>query len=220
MFGIQHFALFLSAGILLNLTPGPDTAFILGRTLAGGRRAGIASALGIAVGSIGHTCAAAVGLSAFLATSAWAFVFVKWLGAAYLIYLGLRLLLQRQSGFATSAAVRATGFGAAFRQGIITNLLNPKVALFYLAFLPQFIDPSATAKVPAFLVLGFTFVTTGLLWCLALAWFAAAITHHLRANDKFPLWLNRVVGGLFLALGARLAASRQDLVVENPPLGG
>ncbi|MDQ6911649.1 MAG: LysE family translocator [Verrucomicrobiota bacterium] len=208
MFGIQHFALFLTAGILLNLTPGPDTAFILGRTLAGGRRAGIASSLGISVGSICHTCAAAIGLSAFLATSAWAFTIVKSLGACYLFYLGLRMLLQKHQLAAPSEKMRATSFASAFRQGIVTNLLNPKVALFFLAFLPQFIAPNATAKVPAFLALGLTFVTTGTIWCLTLAWFADAMSRRLRQSERFGAWLNRAVGALFVALGIRLATTR------------
>ncbi len=208
MFGIQHFALFLSAGILLNLTPGPDTAFILGRTLAGGRRAGIASAIGISVGSICHTCAAAIGLSAFLATSAWAFTIVKSLGACYLFYLGVRMLMQKHQFASSSGKMRAASFGLAFRQGIITNLLNPKVALFFLAFLPQFIAPSAAAKVPAFLALGLTFVTTGTIWCLTLAWFADAMSRRLRQNERFGAWLNRAVGALFVALGIRLATTR------------
>ncbi|MGZ5005749.1 MAG: LysE family translocator [Chthoniobacterales bacterium] len=208
MFGIQHFALFLSAGILLNLTPGPDTAFILGRTLAGGRRAGIASALGISVGSICHTCAAAIGLSAFLATSAWAFTIVKSLGACYLFYLGVRMLMQRHHVVLPSAKGKSSGFTSAFRQGIITNILNPKVALFFLAFLPQFIAPTATARVPAFLVLGFTFVTTGTTWCLILAWFADAMSRRLRESERFSAWLNRAVGALFVALGIRLATTR------------
>ena len=208
MFGIQHFALFLAAGILLNLTPGPDTAFILGRTLAGGRRAGIASSLGISVGSMVHTCAAAVGLSAFLAASAWAFLAIKFAGACYLIYLGVRMVLQQHEAFAIAHQKATPSFAAAFRQGVITNVLNPKVALFFLAFLPQFIDPAANAKVPAFLILGLTFVTTGTTWCLILAWCAAAITERLRRNEKLSVWLNRAVGGLFVALGIRLATSR------------
>jgi len=150
LFGIQHFALFLTAGILLNLTLGPDTAFILGRSVTDGRRAGIASALGISVGSILHTFAAALGLSAFLATSAWAFTAVKWMGACYLIFLGVKTCLQKRVDFSTRDQSRPSHSRAAFRQGILTNVLNPKVALFFLAFLPQFIDTSATAKVPAF----------------------------------------------------------------------
>src|SRR3977135_2331521 len=113
MFGIQHFPLFLAAGILLNLTPGPDTAFILGRTLAGGRRAGVASALGISVGSICHTCAAAVGLSAFLATTAWAFTVVKFAGACYLIYLGVKTILQKRISLSTGGHTKAGSFGTA-----------------------------------------------------------------------------------------------------------
>src|SRR5256714_5923379 len=143
MFGIHDFALFISTGILLNLAPGPDTLYILGRSIAHGRRAGVASALGISVGSIFHTCAAALGLSAFLATSAWAFTFVKLAGAAYLIFLGIRALFERQPELALPAHFKQRGAAAAFRQGVLTNLLNPKVALFFLAFLPQFIDAAA-----------------------------------------------------------------------------
>ena len=160
MFGIQHFLLFLAAGILLNLTPGPDTAFILGRTLTGGRRAGIASALGISVGSIFHTCATAVGLSAFLATSAWAFTAIKCVGACYLIYLGVRMLWQRQVAFSIGGPAVATSFSSAFRQGVITNVFNPKVALFFLAFLPQFIDPSRGSPALQVVALGLRLATS------------------------------------------------------------
>src|ERR1051325_3118418 len=160
---IHNFALFLTAGILLNLIPGPDTAYILGCSMAQGREAGIASAFGISVGSMFHTGAAALGLSAFLATTAWAFTAVKFVGAAYLIFLGARMLFQKQSGLPIPGRFRGSGSAAAFRQGILTNILNPKVALFFLAFLPQFIDPAAPSKVAAFLLLGFTFVFTGTL---------------------------------------------------------
>jgi threonine/homoserine/homoserine lactone efflux protein len=205
MFGIHDFGLFLCAGVLLNLTPGPDTVYILGRSIAHGRRAGVASALGICVGSIFHTCAAAFGLSAFLATSAWAFSAVKLAGAAYLIFLGLRALLRREHDLPVPARFEQNDPVAAFRQGILTNVLNPKVALFFLAFLPQFIDSATLSKMPAFLVLGLTFVMTGTIWCLVLAWFAAAFSARLRGNVKVAALLNRVVGSLFIFLGARLA---------------
>ncbi|HXM32402.1 MAG TPA: LysE family translocator, partial [Chthoniobacterales bacterium] len=117
MFGIHDFALFLAAGVLLNLTPGPDTVYILGRSIAQGRRAGVASALGICVGSIFHTGAAALGLSAFLATSAWAFTAVKLAGAAYLIFLGVRALVQRRQNTPVPAEFKANTAAAAFRQG-------------------------------------------------------------------------------------------------------
>ena len=207
MFGIHDFALFISTGMLLNLTPGPDTRYILGRSLAHGRKAGVASALGISVGSIFHTCAAALGLSAVLATSAWAFLFVKLAGAGYLIFLGLRALLEKQPELALPAHFKRRGAVAAFRQGVVTNILNPKVALFFLAFLPQFIDANATSKTIAFVILGFTFVTTGTIWCLILAWFSSAFSARLRESPTVTALLNRAVGSLFIFLGLRLAVA-------------
>jgi len=205
VFGIHDFALFLAAGVLLNLTPGPDTVYILGRSIAQGRRAGVASALGICVGSIFHTGAAALGLSAFLATSAWAFTAVKLAGAAYLIFLGVRALVQRRQNTPVPAEFKANTAAAAFRQGVLTNVLNPKVALFFLAFLPQFIDAATPSKLAAFLVLGLTFVTTGTIWCVILAWFASAFSARLRGNASVATFLNRTVGSLFILLGLRLA---------------
>ena len=208
MFGIHDFGLFLAAGILLNLTPGPDTAYILGRSIAQGREAGIASALGICVGSIFHTCAAALGLSAILATSALAFVAIKLLGGAYLIFLGIKMLLDRRNHLSLPTNFRRRTTAAAFRQGVFTNVLNPKVALFFLAFLPQFIDPASNMKVLAFLSLGLTFVTTGTIWCLVLAWFASAFSERLRGNETIEQWLNRAAGALFVFLGLRLASAK------------
>ena len=208
MFGIHDFGLFLAAGILLNLTPGPDTAYILGRSIAQGREAGIASALGICVGSIFHTCAAALGLSAILATSALAFVAIKLLGGAYLIFLGIKMLLDRRKHLSLPTNFRRRTIAAAFRQGVFTNILNPKVALFFLAFLPQFIDPASNMKVLAFLALGLTFVTTGTIWCLVLAWFASVFSERLRGNETIEQWLNRAAGALFVFLGLRLASAK------------
>jgi threonine/homoserine/homoserine lactone efflux protein len=205
MFGIHDFALFVTTGILLNLTPGPDTLYILGRSVADGRRAGVASALGISVGSIFHTGAAALGLSAFLATSAWAFTFVKVAGGAYLIFLGVRALIERQRELSMPAHFKRRGAGAAFRQGILTNILNPKVALFFLAFLPQFIDAGAPSKTLAFVFLGLTFVMTGTTWCLILAWFSNVFSARLRESPTVAAWLSRAVGSLFILLGLRLA---------------
>jgi RhtB (resistance to homoserine/threonine) family protein len=208
MFGIHDFELFLAAGMLLNLTPGPDTAYILGRSIAQGREAGIASALGISIGSIFHTCAAALGLSAILATSAFAFSAIKLLGGAYLVFLGIKMLLDRRKQLSLPANFRRRTTIAAFRQGVLTNILNPKVALFFLAFLPQFIDPASNAKIMAFVTLGLTFVTTGTIWCLILAWFASAFSERLRSNETISQWLNRTAGALFVFLGIRLAMTR------------
>ena len=208
MFGIHDFALFITAGILLNLTPGPDTVYILGRSIAQGREAGVASALGISVGSIFHTCAAALGLSAILATSALAFGTIKLLGGAYLIFLGIKMILDRRKQLSLPSNFRRRTTMAAFRQGILTNILNPKVALFFLAFLPQFIDPASNTKVVAFITLGLTFVTTGTIWCLILAWFASGFSERLRKNETISQWLNRTAGALFIFLGLRLATAR------------
>jgi threonine/homoserine/homoserine lactone efflux protein len=207
MFGIHNFTLFLTTGILLNLMPGPDTAYIIGRSIAQGRRAGIASAFGISLGSVCHTIAAALGLSAFLAASALAFTAVKLIGGVYLIYLGVRMILSRARELHVPSHFRSRETTAAFRQGIITNLLNPKVALFFLAFLPQFIDPASPMKIPAFIALGLTFVTTGTIWCLILAWFASAFSERLRGSRTVANILNRTVGSLFVFLGLRLATS-------------
>ena len=208
MFGIHDFALFLVSGILLNLTPGPDTVYILGRSIAHGREAGVASALGISVGSIFHTGAAALGLSAILATSAIAFGTIKLIGAAYLVFLGLKMILDRRKQLSLPPNFRRRTTMAAFRQGILTNILNPKVALFFLAFLPQFIDPASSTKVPAFILLGLTFVTTGTIWCLVLAWFASVFSERLRNNEMISQWLNRTAGALFVFLGFRLATAK------------
>ena len=208
MFGIHDFGLFLAAGILLNLTPGPDTAYILGRSIAQGREAGVASALGISLGSIFHTCATALGLSAILATSALAFGAIKLLGGVYLIFLGIKMLLDRRKQLSLPSNFRRRTTIAAFRQGILTNILNPKVALFFLAFLPQFIDPASSAKILAFVTLGLAFVTTGTIWCLILAWFASAFSQRLRSNETISQWLNRTAGAFFVFLGIRLATTR------------
>jgi len=209
MFGIHDFGLFLAAGILLNLTPGPDSACILGRTVAQGREVGIASALGICVGSIFHTCAAALGLSAILFSSATAFGFIKLLGGAYLIFLGAKMIIDRSKPSDQPLHFRRCTNAAAFRQGALTNMLNPKVALFFLAFLPQFIDPASTTKVLAFLSLGLTFVITGTVWCLVLAWFASAFSKRIRTNAIIGRWVSGTAGALFIFLGIRLATAKR-----------
>jgi len=210
MLGIHHYWLFITTAIVLVLTPGQDTFFILGRSIASGRPAGIAAALGITAGSIVHTLLAAVGLSALLATSPYAFMAVKMAGAAYLIYIGIRALLSRASGLpGTGAEAADDGRWPAFRQGIVTNVLNPKVALFFLALMPQFISADSTSKVAAFLVLGLSFMALGLAWCLVLAIAAARLRKLLLDRPSMATLLNRVAGSVFIALGLRLATARQ-----------
>ncbi len=209
MLGIHHYWLFIATAIVLVLTPGQDTFFILGRSLASGRAAGIAAALGITAGSLIHTLLAALGLSALLATSPQAFMAVKFAGAAYLLYIGVRALLSRGGGVPGAETRGNESRWSAFRQGILSNLLNPKVALFFLALMPQFISAGSTNKVGAFLVLGLTFVTLGVAWCMALAVGAAYLRGAFLRRPSLAGVLNKVAGAMFIALGLRLAAVRQ-----------
>jgi threonine/homoserine/homoserine lactone efflux protein len=208
MLGIHDFGVFLATGIVLNLTPGPDTFYILGRSMAQGRNAGIASALGISTGSVVHTFAAALGLSALLAASASAFLVVKLAGAAYLVYLGSRMLFSRTSAATIPEGFSSSGFRAVYRQGLLTNVLNPKVALFFLAFMPQFIAADSPSKFAAFITLGLCFTATGTLWCLCLASFSSLLGDCLRGSTTFAEILNRTAGALFVFLGVRLATTK------------
>lgn len=208
MFGIHDFGIFILAGIVLNLTPGQDTFYIVGRSMAQGRGAGVASALGISTGSLVHTFAAAFGLSALLAASASAFLAVKIAGAAYLVYLGATMLFRRASAAAIPATFSSSGFWSVYRQGVLTNVLNPKVALFFLAFMPQFIAADTPFKFAAFITLGLCFITTGTLWCLCLVWFSSLLGDRLRGSTTFAEVLNRTAGALFVFLGIRLATAK------------
>jgi len=209
MFGIHDLGLFVLAGMLLNITPGPDTAYIVGRSVPLGWRAGAAAALGVGCGCLIHIIAAAVGLSALLAASASAFLIVKLTGAAYLIWLGVRMALARPSADTRDRpATNAISLRQIFWQGALTNALNPKVALFFLAFLPQFVDAEAPHKGLAFLVLGLLFDATGTVWNLGMAIFAARAAHRIRRSESVTVWINRALGGLFVALGIRVALAQ------------
>jgi threonine/homoserine/homoserine lactone efflux protein len=207
MFGIHDFWLFIISGLLLNVTPGPDTAYIVGRSVQLGWRGGVMAALGISTGCLTHVFAAAIGLSALLMASATAFSVVKWIGAAYLCYVGLTMLLSRARP-ADETAARERGMVAlprVFWQGALTNALNPKVALFFLAFLPQFVDAQAPHKALAFLALGLIFIFNGTLWCLAVAIFAARAAGRVQRSGRAMEFINRGLGALFVYLGARIA---------------
>jgi threonine/homoserine/homoserine lactone efflux protein len=207
MLGIHDYWFFVASGVLLNLTPGQDTFYILGRSITEGMRSGVASALGITVGSLFHTAMAAVGLSAVLATSASAFTVVKLLGAAYLVYLGVRMLLAART--VEPRRLRGTGALGCFRDGILTNVFNPKVALFFLALMPQFIEPASNTKVAAFIALGLTFVASGTVWCLILAVAAGKLRGFFERHARGWRAVSQVAGSLFVLLGLRLALSRQ-----------
>jgi threonine/homoserine/homoserine lactone efflux protein len=208
MLGTQHLALFVVSGILLNLTPGQDTLYIVGRSVAQGKRAGVLSVLGIVAGCVIHTLAAAFGLSAILATSASAFIVVKMTGAAYLTYLGVRMLVERQSQLDATIDFTPESDWAVFRAGMLTNVLNPKVALFYLAFLPQFVAPTADSRILTFLFLGSVFIFNGTVWCLIVVWAAAAMSRRFRRRRSSGHLLKRATGAIFVGLGVRLAVSK------------
>jgi threonine/homoserine/homoserine lactone efflux protein len=200
---IHHLPLFIAAGLLLNVTPGPDMLFIVGQSVSHGRRAGVLAALGIGAGCLVHVLLAALGVSALLAASPLAFTVLKWAGAVYLVWVGLNLLLKP-----APAAPRAVPpAGSVFRQGVLTNVLNPKVALFFLAFLPQFIVPGARSQVLAFIALGMLFTLNGTLVCVAIACLAGVARERLvtdRAAARAS-WLRRATGALFIGLGLKLA---------------
>jgi threonine/homoserine/homoserine lactone efflux protein len=196
--------LFIVAGLLLNLTPGPDVLYIVGRSLNQGRTAGIVSVLGIGVGCLFHIVCAACGLSALVLALPVAYQVIRYAGAVYLIFLGLRTLCSR-SGPLKVAAVGAVPLRTVFRQGMLTNMLNPKVAIFFLAFLPQFASPANGPLAPQILLLGFIFAFNGTLVCLAYALAAARLGDWLKSHFGLANGLNRATGALFLALGLRLA---------------
>ncbi len=210
MFGITNFEAFILAGIVLNLTPGADTMYILGRSISQGKKAGTLSALGITTGALIHCLFAALGLSIILAKSALAFEIVKYVGAAYLIYLGIKMLITKPDpNFELQNNSLQVNYRKIYVSGILTNVLNPKVALFFLAFLPQFINPDYSQSFLPFLILGLTFVTTGTIWCLALAMFSSRLSNTIRKNYKIKKWLDKITGGIFIALGIKLAFTKQ-----------
>lgn len=210
---IDQLLLFVAAGLLLNLTPGPDVLYIVSNALRGGARVGLVAALGITTGCFIHIFAAAVGVSALMAASATAFTLLKWLGAAYLVVVGVRLLFSKADGAikleapcedSTRATDRKT-YKLVFLRGFWTNALNPKVALFFLAFLPQFIAPTVEHKPLAFLLLGLLFNFNGLWvnlgWALAAAWLAGRAT----VVQEGMHWLDRMAGAMFIGFGIKLA---------------
>lgn len=207
MLGIHDLALFIVSGLLLNIMPGPDSLLVMLRSGSQGWRAGSMAALGIGTGTMVHVLAAALGLSALLSASASLFSVIKLLGALYLIYLGIGLLSARPGALLDKGALKLAPlpYGRLFWQGFLTNLLNPKVALFFLAFVPQFIAPDAPQKALAFILLGCIFNLNGMIWCHLLALSTAFASSKLRLPARLSQWLHRVMGGLFVALGIRLA---------------
>ncbi|WP_447956236.1 LysE family translocator [Vreelandella sp. EE7] len=204
---VLHWMTFLSAAVLLNLSPGPDIAFILGQTLRNGRRQGLAAMLGIWTGAGVHAVMAAAGLSAILATSALAFSIVKWLGAAYLIWLGIKMLLSRGDSFVSGEHSNKPGSRSVYWQGVLVSALNPKVAIFFLAFLPQFVVPGAGSTGAQLFLHGTLIIVVAAFIETPLVLAGARLGSFLKQNRQVGLWLDRGLGALFVALGVRLAAS-------------
>ena len=208
--GIHDLWLFMLAGVLLNVTPGQDMALVIARSTQYGTRAGVAAALGVGAGAFVHILAAAIGISTLIVASAVAFAVLKWVGAAYLAYLGLQLL--RSSFLSPPPAVAlpllSNGLRQVFLQGVLTNALNPKVAMFFLAFLPQFVDADAPSKVASLITLGLLFNLVGTIWNVGVAWFAARLATA-NAYVGAKAWLERTIGTLFVFVAIKLALTER-----------
>ncbi|MDX1634411.1 MAG: LysE family translocator [Marinobacter sp.] len=199
---------FALATLLLTLTPGVDTLLVLRNTARGGLGDGLVSSFGICCGLFVHATLSAIGISLILVQTAWAFSALKWAGACYLIWLGLSSLYQAvrpvpEVAVRDSARKGSVGHGRAFREGVLSNLLNPKTALFYMAFLPQFIDPAGPAFLQSILLAGIHFVMA-MVWQSALAVLVVR-SHRVKVNPRVKRFMHFVTGGVFVGFGARLA---------------
>lgn len=216
MFGIENYLGFVLAAILLNLTPGTDSMYIITRSISQGQSAGLYSVLGITTGSLIHTLLASLGLSVLLASSPTAFMLVKYLGAGYLCYLGFKMLTNKESSLITSSLPKDKDMigqnkvdgWQIYQQGVLTNVFNPKVALFFIAFFPQFIDANYAYSMLSFFILGLTFATTGFIWCSCLALLAARFSTRLRETPSIEAVLNKISGVVFIGLGIKLLTEK------------
>ncbi|MEP6831613.1 MAG: LysE family translocator [Rhizomicrobium sp.] len=208
-YDLVHWSEFFGAALLLNLAPGPDLAFILGHTARNGRRHGLAAMLGVWVGVLCHITFAVVGLSALIAASAQAFAIVKWAGVAYLFWLGFQAL-RSHGGFLADARPHFTvSRRRVFGQGVLVNVLNPKVAIFFLAFLPQFVMAGAGPVWLQLLLHGFLVIAVAGLIEPPLVFFGDRVTARFRTSNRLSLWLDRALGGMLIGLGLKLAAMRR-----------
>ena len=216
MFGIENYLGFILAAVLLNLTPGTDSIYIITRSVSQGQTAGFHSVLGITSGILVHTLLASLGLSVLLASSPMAFMIVKYIGAGYLCYLGLKMLLSKNTNSIASSLAGeqdvVSKHGKAgwqtYKQGVLTNVFNPKVALFFLAFLPQFIDSSYAYGMLSFLMLGITFAVTGFIWFSCLSLLSSGFSKSLREKPSIETLLNKISGVIFFGLGIKLLTEK------------
>ena len=204
-YDLAHWSAFLAAAVLLNLSPGPDMAFIMGHTVKGGVRAGTAAMLGIWTGAFGHVLLAVTGLSAIVVTSATAFSIVKWVGVVYLVWIGFQAIRSSGESFQASNVRTQRNLAAIFRQGVLIDILNPKVAIFFLAFLPQFVVTGAGPVWAQLLIHGTLIIVVAALIEPPLVWFGDRVTTNLRNSRRLAKWLDRTLGSLLIGLGVRLA---------------
>ena len=207
MISLNDFLLFAFASLILNITPGNDMLYVATRSTSQGVKAGIVSALGIAGGCIVHLLAAVIGLSAIIANSAIAFDIIKYVGAAYLVYLGIRSFLSKQNKFSINNTIEKKSLSKLFWQGVFTNVLNPKVALFFLAFLPQFIHPEKGNTALQILLLGLWFNFSGTIVNIIVAMLFGKLGNWLADKQAFIKWQNKITGLLLVGLGIKVALS-------------
>lgn len=204
MFGVINYEMYIISSIILALIPGSDTMFILGQTISNSKKTGVYSALGVCVGILVHTFLAAFGLSLVLKNSITAFNVVKFLGTMYLVYMGIKSIKSKDTLLVNEGKVKKENLKKAFFQGMLTNVLNPKVALFFLAFLPQFVDTVNTYGALPFVILGLTSFTISGIWCVSLSVFASFIAIFLKKNKSFGKIINKISGIIFIVLGINL----------------
>jgi threonine/homoserine/homoserine lactone efflux protein len=206
-YSLAHWATFVTAAVLLNLSPGPDMAFILGQTAKRGVQSGFSAMFGIWTGAFIHVIFAALGLSAILATSAVAFSAVKWIGAAYLIWLGIQALRSKGTNMSVNSQLSPKGLMKIFKQGVLVAVLNPKVAIFFLAFLPQFVKAGAGPVSAQLFLHGSLIIVVAALVEPPLILIGGKLTGYLSNNTQVSLWMDRGLGALFVGLGIKLATS-------------
>jgi RhtB (resistance to homoserine/threonine) family protein len=206
----NSYLLFIGASIILCIVPGPDMIYLLSRTIAQGKKAGFAAALGINLGGYFHLTAAILGISAIIATSAIAFTILKYCGAAYLIYIGFKAILSNSSSAIDSSDNEAQlSIKSIFWQGFISDVLNPKVAIFFISLLPQFIQADNNNTFTQLIILGITVNIIALLINFVLVWFSHSVSSRLRQSNRVSKVLNNVMGTIFISLGLKLATEQR-----------
>lgn len=208
MLTASQFLAFLAAALLITITPGPDNLMVLGLGMSKGRRSGVAFGLGCAIGCLSHTVLAVIGVAAILAASPTTFTLLRWVGGAYLVWLGIQVLRNAGAGVTAAGQTREGSAWRLFGKGLLANAINPKVVLFFLSFLPQFVDPSRGQVEAQLGLLGTVFTAQAALVFGLLGWFAGSIGAWLNRTPPAGLWLDRIAGAVFVGLGVRMIFSR------------